>query len=86
MEESLKEWVEAEQARTAYHLGRREEAARLATNLKDDFHREFARKLAARPKPRSVCIWTCPLCGSISRPVPRRPWLPWALGSCRPST
>ena len=33
-----------------YHLGRREEAARLAANLKDDFHQEFARKLAGPPE------------------------------------
>jgi len=50
MEKRLKEWVTAQKARTAYHLGKRADAARLAANLEDDFHQSFAKALATAPE------------------------------------
>jgi len=50
LEEPLRKWVDAQRARVAYHLGRRADAARSAGLLKDDFHIQFASKLAAQPE------------------------------------
>jgi tetratricopeptide (TPR) repeat protein len=46
MESPLEKWVTSQRARIAYHLGKREDAARFAGNLDDEFHKNFAGKLA----------------------------------------
>jgi tetratricopeptide (TPR) repeat protein len=49
LEEPGRRWVDAQRAHAAYRLGRRAEAATLAARLDDDFHRQFATRLAAAP-------------------------------------
>ncbi len=49
LEAPLKKWVAAQRARTAYHLGKRSDAAKLASELDDDFHKGFAKNLEAPP-------------------------------------
>lgn len=51
IEKPLRQWVESQKARAAYHLGERDEAARCALGLDDDFHKQFAGKLATPPPP-----------------------------------
>ena len=50
LEEPARKWVNSQRARVAYHLGRREDAARFAALLADDFHRQFAEKLRSAPE------------------------------------
>ena len=47
LERPLQKWVASRSARTAYHLGKRNEAARFAETLDDDFHKRFVEKLGA---------------------------------------
>ena len=49
LEEPLRKWVIAQQARAAYHLGKRAEAASLARGLDDAFHKSFTMNLEAAP-------------------------------------
>jgi tetratricopeptide (TPR) repeat protein len=49
LEAGPQKWGTAQRARTAYHLGKRAEAARFAETLDDDFHKEFAAKLSGTP-------------------------------------
>src|SRR5690606_10742695 len=50
LEEQARKWVNAQRARVAYHCGRRDDAARFAGLLGDDFHKRFAAKLASPPE------------------------------------
>ena len=43
------QWVAAQRVRVAYHAGRRDDAARLAATIDDDFHRAFAARLVEAP-------------------------------------
>ncbi len=52
IERPLQKWATSQHARTAYHLGKRTEAARLAATLDDEFHKRFTEKLAAAPPER----------------------------------
>ena len=50
MEPSVRKWITSQRARTAYHLGKRNEAAQFAAELDDEFHRSFGEKLARAPE------------------------------------
>lgn len=50
LEELARKWVNAQRACVAYHLGRRSDAARFASLLEDEFHKQFAAKLADPPE------------------------------------
>jgi len=52
LEPILRKWVTTQQARMAYHSGKRAEAAGFAASLDDDFHRGFAKRLGAAPPQR----------------------------------
>ncbi|MGQ9590838.1 MAG: tetratricopeptide repeat protein, partial [Planctomycetota bacterium] len=52
LELPLRQWVAAQRAHAAYRLGRRADAARFASEVDDDFHRNFARRLAEPPPER----------------------------------
>ena len=47
LEPAGRQWADSQRARMAYRLGQRVEAARLAAQIDDDFHRRFSRELAA---------------------------------------
>ncbi len=51
LERPLRRWVTAQLARVAYHLERRADAKKLATELDDAFHRSFAEKLGVASMP-----------------------------------
>jgi tetratricopeptide (TPR) repeat protein len=50
MEPAVKKWVASQQARAAYHLGKRGEVARFLATLDDEFHNGFRQRLAATPQ------------------------------------
>jgi tetratricopeptide (TPR) repeat protein len=50
LEKPGRNWVDAQRARAAYHRGQRADAARFASLLDDDFHKQFVAKLAAAPE------------------------------------
>lgn len=49
MEPPLRQWLSSHRCRVAYQLGDRAGAAAMAAELEDDFHKAFARQLAAEP-------------------------------------
>ncbi len=50
VEPPVEKWLTAQRARAAYHLGRRADAARIASELEDHFHKEFSGKVC-QPQP-----------------------------------
>ncbi len=55
LEARQQRWVAGQEARTAYYLGRREKAAALARQAKDNFHDAFAQRLD-QPAPRCESV------------------------------
>ena len=49
-------WLVPQRSRAAYHLGRYDEASRLASGIDDAFHRRFARNLALSNRPLRICL------------------------------